>query len=241
MKRSYELAEYRLNGRTVHVEIYRPRSTPVTPAILYLHEIYGVIDAYREDAEELASRGYRVFLPNLYSGGMARKYCVRAAVTSAGRLNSAISPLYKEIAELLRIMRAEPSCDGTLGMIGMCLTGGFVIQAAMREGVEAPVIYHHSLGLQGAGVPSDEEPELAKIQRMQGHWSRVDPFCPAPRRERLKRLLGDRLDDFVYNIPHGFRSLARKTDASALAWRRTLAFFDQNLGSNAHRSTATES
>ena len=93
----------------------------------------------------------------------------------------------------------------------------------------APVVYHHSLGMEGAGVPRDEEAGLDKIQRLQGHWSRVDPFCPAARRDRLINKLGDRVEAHVYNIPHGFRSGSRLTQGSKLAWQRTLRFFDEHL------------
>lgn len=229
MSQTPEVINRCLNGRDIEIEIYRPKGKPVAAGILYLHEIYGVIAPYREDAQALADAGYLVYLPNLYSGDSGRKYCVRAIVNTVGRVNSADSPLYKEIAELIELQKQDPACNGQLGMIGMCLTGGYVIQAAMREGIEAPVIFHHSLGREGAGIPHNEEAELANVKRLQGHWSRVDPFCPKQRRQRLKTLLGDRLDDHVYNIPHGFRSLARKTKASALAWQRTLAFFEQHL------------
>ncbi|MGB1581675.1 MAG: dienelactone hydrolase family protein [Nevskiales bacterium] len=234
-----EVTTQRLHGRDVTVEIYRPQNKPVAAGVLYLHEIYGLIDAYREDAQDLASRGYLVYLPNLYTGG-SRQYCVRAMVNAAGRLNASSSPLYMEIAQLLSNLRQDPGCSSHVGMIGMCLTGGFVIQAAMRAGVEAPVVYHHGLGLEGAGIPIEEESELVKVKRMQGHWSRVDPFCPAKRRARLKTLLGDRLEENVYNIPHGFRSLARNTKGSQLAWERTLAFFDQHLSAEKPPSAAMD-
>ncbi len=215
--------------RSVAVEVYRPDSEIPAPGILYLHEIYGVTDGYRADARELAARGYLVYLPDLY-GGNARAYCVRAAVTSVARNNSVKSPLYAEITELLNALKADPACNGKLGMLGMCLTGGFVIQAAMRPDMQAPVVYHHGFGLQGAGIPYSEEAGLNKITRMQGHFSRVDPFCPAKRRKRLMEKLGGRLDAHVYDIPHGFRSASRKTQAADLAWQRTLAFYDQHLG-----------
>lgn len=233
MQTNPEITTVTLNGRKVDVEVYRPAGKAVAPGVLYLHEIFGLIDPYREDAQALANRGYLVYLPNLYTGPdtgkSKREYCVRAIVNTVGRHNSVDNPLYKEIAELITLQRNDPACNGELGMIGMCLTGGYVIQAAMREGVEAPVIFHHSLGRQGAGIPTKEESELVNVKRLQGHWSRVDPFCPKQRRQRLKQLLGDRLDDHVYNIPHGFRSLARKTQSSQLAWERTLAFFDEHL------------
>lgn len=221
------------NGREITVERYLPPGGGPAPGVLYLHEIFGLLDCYREDARELASRGYVVWLPDLFSG-RAIDYCVRAAVRSVGRINSASSPLYREIDALLDQLKQDDACNGRLGIIGMCLTGGFVIQAAMRDDMEAPVVYHHSFGQQGAGLPLKEEDGLATVKRMQGHWSRVDPFCPKKRRERLKDLLGDRLDAHVYNIPHGFRSAGRGTRDGKTAWERTLAFFDRHLTDDAH-------
>lgn len=224
-----ERVTQRLNGRPVTVEIYRPAGEGPAPGVIYLHEIYGLIEAYREDARDLAAQGYLVYLPDLYSAAGARAYCLRAIVRGAGRRNAADNPLYQEISALVAGLRAEPECNGAVGMIGMCLTGGFVIQAAMRDAIEAPVIYHHSLGLQGAGIPRAEEAELAQVRQMQGHWSRRDPFCPAGRRRRLEALLGDRLEAHVYGIRHGFRSLARDSREADLAWRRTLDFFARHL------------
>lgn len=217
-----------VNGRNINVEIYRPENGSRAPGILYLHEVFGMLDVYREDARELASRGYVVYLPDLYSGN-AGGYCIRAIVASAGRNNHSGNPLMQEIHALLDAVKLDGSCNGKIGMLGMCLTGGFVIQAALREDMIAPVLYHHSLGVEGAGVPRSEEDSLVNIKRLQGHWSKVDPFCPRQRRERLKTILGDRLDAHVYNIPHGFRSSARATRSAQLAWERTLAFFDQHL------------
>lgn len=223
-----EVVELALSQRKIRLEVHRPDNAAAAPGILYLHEIFGLLDVYRKDAEELAARGYVVYLPDLYSDGAAR-YCVRAMVRSAGRRNAASSGPNREVAELLDRLKADPHCNGKLGMIGMCLTGGFVIQSAMRPDMLAPVVYHHSLGMEGAGVPRDEEAGLDKIQRLQGHWSRVDPFCPAARRDRLINKLGDRVEAHVYNIPHGFRSGSRLTQGSKLAWQRTLRFFDEHL------------
>ena len=215
-------------GRDITVEVYRPAATQKAPGVLYLHEIFGPLEVYREDARQLAEQGYLVYLPDLYSGDAAA-YCVRALVAKAGRNNAASNPLLAEIHQLLDALKDDAACNEKLGIIGMCLSGGYVIQAAMRDDVEAPVVYHHSLGLQGAGVPMHEEHALQSIKRMQGHWSRIDPFCPAKRRKRLQQQLGDRLDAHIYNIPHGFRSTARGTRAADLAWQRTLAFFQQHL------------
>lgn len=213
-------------GREINVEVYAPAGGEPAPGILLLHELMGLLDCYRQDARELAERGYLVYLPDLYTDGAAR-YCVRAMVHEAGRKNRSISGPNQEVHDLLDSLKFDKRCNGRLGMIGQCLTGGFVLHMARREDMDAPVIYHHSLGLEGAGVPKDES--LDEIRLLQGHWSRVDPFCPARRRRRLVRELGDRVEAHVYNSPHSFRALNRNSGNARLAWQRTLDFFERQL------------
>jgi len=83
--------------------------------------------------------------------------------------------------------------------------------------------------LEGAGIPKSESLDGIKI--LQGHWSNVDPFCPAAKRNKLIDGLGDRVEAYTYNMPHGFRSLSRSLPDSKIVWERTLAFFDRELKS----------
>lgn len=213
-------------GRTLTLETFAPQAVPA-PGILYLHELMGMSDGYREDARELAGRGYLVYLPDLYSGQCMR-YVFDAFVRAPGRENRADNPLLREIDVLLDTLAADERCTGRLGMLGMCMTAGYVIQMAKRPDMDAPVLYHHSLGLTGSGVPDDEP--LHDVRRIQGHWVEPDIFCPRARRERLIARLGDRVEPYLYfDVKHGLRSVSRKTDASRLAWDRTLDFFDRQL------------
>ena len=225
-----EIKTITLPTRQIEVEVYAPASSSEkAPAILLLHELFGILDVYREDAQDLADRGYLVYVPNLFSGG-AVKYCIRAMVSKAGRINAADSEVNQEIHVLLNALKADPRSNGRLGMLGQCLTGGYVIQMAKREDMLAPVVYHHSLGIQGAGVPKKES--LDEVRILQGHWSNVDPFCPATKRNKLIQKLGDRVEAYTYNMPHGFRSVSRGLPEAKVVWQRTVEFFDRELNQN---------
>ena len=225
-----EIKTITLPTRKIEVEVYAPAQTSEkVPAILLLHELFGILDVYRDDAKDLANRGYLVYAPNLLSGG-AVKYCIRAMVSKAGRINAADSDMNKEIHVLLDALKADPRSNGRLGMLGQCLTGGYVIQMAKREDMLAPVVYHHSLGIQGAGVPKKES--LDDIRILQGHWSNVDPFCPATKRNKLIQELGDWVEAYTYNMPHGFRSVSRGLPEAKVVWQRTVEFFDRELKQN---------
>ena len=221
-----ERTQVSVGRRELDLEIYPPPGNDRAPGVLILHEMYGLKDWYRKDAEEIASRGYLVYLPDLFSGAPIQ-YCVRAIVTAAGRENRADGPLNGEIHRLLDALAGDRRCNGRLGMLGMCLTGGFVIQMAKREDMRAPVLYHHSLGVQGGGLPESESTD--GIRLVQAHFARRDPFCPRSRRRRLAERLGDRLEAYEYDMGHGFRSVSRKQPEAPLAWERTLHFFDRQL------------
>lgn len=215
-----------LADRSINIEIFSPRDAKTAPGILYLHDIFGLRDWCREDAADLAAKGYLVWLPDLYSG-QRRQYCIKQIFREAGRNNRANNPLNTEIHHLLDSLKADAQCNGKLGMTGACLTGGFVLQMAKRDDMLAPVVYHHSFGLQGSGLPNNESSD--SITRLQGHWAKKDIFCPAKRRNQLINELGDRVDAHLYNMPHGFRSLSRNYPEAPLVWTRTLQFFDQHL------------
>lgn len=221
-----ELKTIALGKRSINVEVYAPATSGPAPGILLLHELFGVLDCYREDAADLAARGYLVYVPDLFTGG-ALRYCIRAMVSEAGRSNRAHSELNQEMHAMLDALKLDARCNGRLGMLGQCLTGGFVLQMAKRDDMLAPVLYHHSLGLEGAGIPDDES--LDGIRLLQGHWSTIDPICPASRREKVIKGLGQRVEAYTYAMPHGFRSLSRALPGAKVVWQRTLDFFEREL------------
>jgi len=221
-----ELRTIALGKRSINVEVYAPDTRVPAPGILMLHELFGVLDCYREDAADLAARGYLVYVPDLFTGG-ALRYCIRAMVMEAGRTNRAHSGLNQEMHAMLDALKTDPRCNGRLGMLGQCLTGGFVLQMAKRDDMLAPVLYHHSLGLEGAGIPDDES--FDGIRLLQGHWSTIDPMCPASRRERVIKGLGQRVEAYTYPMPHGFRSLSRALPGAKVVWQRTVDFFEREL------------
>lgn len=215
-----ELRAHAVGRRTIDVEYYRPAGAGPWPAVLLLHEMFGLTSQVRADARHLAREGFLVMAPNLYTDGM-RKYCMKYVFGSLK--NPADGDQLAELHRLLDVLKADPDCNGKLGVIGMCLTGGFVLQLARRDDVAAPVVYHHATGIQDA--------EAADITRVvQGHFAAHDPICPRGKIEALGKQLGGKLDAHVYDgVGHGLRSQFRHTSQSAEAWSRTVAFFREQL------------
>ena len=114
-------------------------------------------------------KSYIWFMCPIYLVVVQSKYCIRAMVSKAGRINAADSEVNQEIHVLLDALKADPRSNGRLGMLGQ-FNRGYVIQMAKREDMLAPVVYHHSLGIQGAGVPKKNL--LDDIRILQGHWAK---------------------------------------------------------------------
>ncbi len=230
-------------SRRLRCELWRPDPTRhgagPHPGVLLLHELFGLTDNVRDDARRLADAGYLALAPDLFSDGGQVRYCLKQFFSMEGLLNKATSEGNREVGDLLDQLAANPACNGRIGMIGQCLTGGFVLQMARRPDMAAPVVFHHSLGVQGGGLP-DADARNVKGPVL-GHFAAFDPVaCPRQRRERLKEILGERLEAHVYEgVGHGIRSLYRNRPPSDRAWDRTMAFLDRHLRVEVDRGAAT--
>lgn len=234
MKAAVKAEDHRIAvyGRFIDATLFRSDIAsdkhPV-PGILLLHEAFGVTSQIKEDAKELAGLGYGVLVPDLYSETGAARYCIRQFITEAGMKNRSSNPAVHELFHVLDYLETLPCIDRErIGAVGMCLTGGFILHLARRPELKAPVIFHHSLGLAGAGV----SPRAAAQVRhtIQGHYVTNDLFCPKARQEALRDLLGDKLDYHLYpGAKHGLRSVDRNTRAGQEAWEKTKAFFAEHL------------
>lgn len=223
-----ELCAHACGRRTIDVEYYRPPTgRGPWPGVLLLHELFGLTSQVRADARALAREGYLVMAPNLYSDGMAR-YCMKHFFSRDALDNRSDAEAVREVHELLDRLKQHPDCNGRLGMIGMCMTGGFVLQMARRDDLAAPVVFHHSFGVRGTGLADEDAAAVRNV--VQGHFAAQDRICPRTKFEGLARQLGDRLEMNVYDgVGHGLRSTFRHTPQGEEAWQRTLAFFREQL------------
>lgn len=218
-----------LGRRAIDAELYMPEGDGPFPGILILHELFGLTSDVRADARHLAREGYLTMAPDLYSGGGMRRYCMRMFFSPDAVLNRSKAPQVREIHQCLDWLKSRRECSGHLGMIGMCLTGGFVLQMATRDDMAAPVVFHHSFGVAGSGMPAADADRVRHT--VLGHFAEQDRMlCPERRIRQLAGQLGERLEAHTYpGIGHGIRSQFRHTPQSTEAWDRTLRFFADHL------------
>ncbi|BBM89554.1 carboxymethylenebutenolidase [Spirochaetota bacterium] len=200
------------------------------PALILIHEWWGLNDDIKRKADEFAAEGYVAFAVDLYGGrsttdaGEARK--LSAAVRKD--VGAAFSNLKSAIA----FLKNYPRVDGDrIGSVGWCFGGGWSYQMAKNDlNTKVSVIYY------GFFNPSDD---LSKMRaEIIGHFAENDRGIKIDSvREfqvKLKTLNGNH-EVYIYpNTTHGFASRkgnnpVYKKDAAELAMQRTLAFLKRQL------------
>lgn len=220
-----------LLNRTMDAYFYEASGTEKRPGILFLPDLTGIQKTTHTSAKILCEEGnFNVLIPDLYSGGINMpKYCTQFFFNNLARNNEANGnePL-TEFFEILDQFKAFDKVDkNNIGMVGQCLTGGFVLHAAIRPEVKAPVVFHHSFGRKGSGMPKSCS-ALVK-NKIQGHFVYLDAFCPASRVKELKEELGDNLETHWYALPHGVPHLFFNNPQGKKAFERMSDFFKSQL------------
>lgn len=223
------LQTYSLSQREIDVHVYQ-NGEENKPAIIFLPDLTGVADSQLETARILALEGFHVFVPDLFSHGGAMRYCMQTIFNMAFVSNAADNPGVLEIYDIIDRVKQLPFVDPSrIGVIGQCLTGGFALHCALRDDVKAPVVFHHSFGLTGSGMPEDAARAICKT--VQGHYVKIDPFCPKARVDQLKEQMGEYLDVSYYDwLPHGIPHFFRLTDKGRRSYINMVRFLKMQLG-----------
>ena len=195
-------------GRTR--DVYR---TGTGPTVLVISEMPGITPLVADFARKVASAGCSVAMPHLFgrdgepaSNGAYRRALRQVCVSREFVLFSSgtSSPVTKWLNELAHHEHATTGGPG-VGVVGMCLTGGFALAMMVDPIVVAPVLSQPSLPIalrksskaRGDLAISDTEraavaARAAAGQCVVGLRFTGDPLVPAERFAALRALLGDR-------------------------------------------------
>ncbi len=127
------------------------------PGVVLVHDVFGMSDDMREQADWLAAAGYLTVIPDLYAKdgqtqGWGRVRCVAGAFRA---MRSGRGPAYDELETARTDLAAREDCTGAVGAIGYCMGGGFALMLAPRPGWSAASVNYGPLpedleALQGA-------------------------------------------------------------------------------------------
>ena len=198
------------------------------PAVILIHEWWGLNSQIKEMASKFAELGYVALAVDLYGGKvtsdpkMARKY----AGVVGGNKDAAFANLRGAVA----FLKSHGSVrTDALAAVGWCFGGGWSYQIAKNNlGVQASVIYY------GRFNPQDD---LQKMRAtIMGHFGAKDRGIKEDSvrafQATLKTLKGKH-EVFIYeNAGHAFANAGSRNyepGSANLAWSRTTKFLKQAL------------
>ena len=198
------------------------------PAVVMIHEWWGLNDQIKTQAQRLAGEGYRVLAVDMYGGRVATTpqeagTYMREVTNNTG---AGVANLRAAAEYLMTRQRASK-----VGVIGWCFGGAWSLQAAlfMPENIDAAVMYY-------GRVVTDRDRLSALDAPLLGHFGAEDrsiPVADVRAMEATLKELGKTVEVHVYEgAGHGFANpsgQAHKADAAEAAWGRTTAFLAQHL------------
>ena len=201
------------------------------PAVMLIHEWWGLNDQIKTVAAELAQLGYVALAIDLFDGKVATtpdaaRAQVQGMQDEKGRAICGAWLTWLETAKVDGTARA----NGKLATLGWCFGGGWSLQASLVHPVDGTVIYYGRVG----GTPEELKALKGPVQ---GHFAEKDQFITRSMVTAWTRsmdMAGQSYEVFWYDADHAFANPtgSRYDEPDArLAWGRTTEFLDFTMRS----------
>ena len=217
-----------------------PAGTGPWPAVVMVHEVFGIDAAMRAQITRLAQAGYVVLMPDLFSRGGARK-CLTATFKA---LTTGTGQAFDDVESAKAHLLARADTTDKVGVIGFCMGGGFALLLASR-GYDASAVNYGMM-------PKDLDAALTGACPIVASFGAKDKQLSGAADKLRLALTTKKIDNDVKEYPetgHAFMNphqaggpvfgtLLRisgakpNPDAAADAWSRIEKFFGEHLAKN---------
>jgi carboxymethylenebutenolidase len=224
-----------IQGRNGTFDAYIARPEALSaPAVIVLHEVFGVNADIRKTCDELAELGFIAAAPDLF---WRQEPGVDLSVTSEPDWQHGLR-LYQgydrdagaeDVKDTAGVAAKMPECTGVVAVLGYCLGGLMSFLTAVRHRVDAAVVYH--------GGEIDKY--LGEVDRLHVpvlmHLADEDEFISKSAQAEIKAALTSKPNVTIYSYPGQRHAFARHNGAhynaaaAALANGRTRDFLNQRL------------
>jgi carboxymethylenebutenolidase len=194
------------------------------PGVIVIQEWWGLNDHIRNIANRFADVGFNALAPDLYQGKVVSDRDEASHMMNHLDFQGAT---HQDIRGAVDHMRAQGS---KVGVVGFCMGGALTIAAAVHvPNVSAAVCFY--------GIPPQDFASPADINiPFQGHFANRDDWCTPKAVDALEAAMkpqSHQPEIFRYNADHAFFNNTRPevfdAKATALAWARTVGFFEKHL------------
>ncbi|MGD1158496.1 MAG: dienelactone hydrolase family protein [Terriglobia bacterium] len=215
-------------GETLTGYLVLPESGGKHPALLVIHEWWGLNDWVKEQARRLAEQGYVALAVDLYRGQVAYDPSLAHELMRGMPQDRAV----RDLKAAFDYLAARQDVNKEkIGSVGWCMGGGFSLLLAVDEPrLAACVLNYGSMPTDSADIQKIHAPVLGNF----GADDRGIPPSAVEAFERAMKGANKSVDVKVYpGAGHAFENpnnkLGYREVAAEDAWKRTLTFLDHNL------------
>jgi carboxymethylenebutenolidase len=219
---------YKSGDETVQAVVYTPAGKGPFPAMIVIHEWWGLNDWVKDQAGKLADQGYVALAIDLYRGKIATTPDLAHEIMRGVPEDRA----KRDLHAAFEFLQSQPNVrKDRIGSIGWCMGGGYSLDVALQEPtLAADVINYGHLATDPEALKKINAPIL-------GLFGALDQGIPPGDVKKFGETLdkqGKKIDIKIYNdAGHAFENSTRKDSYRAAdaadAWKRTLSFLAETL------------
>ena len=206
----------------------RPDDDGAYPAVVMIHEWWGLNENIERMAEILAGHEYVVFAVDLYDGEVATDS--EAAARLSGQVRESPDEAVATMSGAVEGLRAMSGTTDRVASLGWCFGGGQSLQLSLSDAdLDATVIYYGTLATDEATLERIDGPVL-------GIFGSEDRVVPIEDVQAFDETLGDlaiEREIHVYEgAGHAFANPSGerfRPEDTRDAWAKTLDFLDRAL------------
>jgi carboxymethylenebutenolidase len=219
---------YKSGEDTVHGILYTPEGKGPFPAIIVIHEWWGLNDWVKEQASKLSDQGYVALATDLYRGKVATTPDEAHEIMRGVPEDRA----QRDLHAAYEFLQSQPDVKkNRIGAIGWCMGGGYSLDVALQEpDLAADVINYGHLATDPAALKKINAPILGLF----GAQDRGITPDDVKKFEGQLKQLGKKIDVTIYpDAGHAFENPNNKDGYrpkdAADAWDKTVKFLAANL------------
>jgi carboxymethylenebutenolidase len=219
---------YKSGDEIVSGTLYVPAGKGPFPALIVIHEWWGLNDWVKEQASKFADQGYVALAVDLYRGKVADTPELAHELMRGVPEDRAA----RDLRSAFDFLASQPNVrKDRIGSIGWCMGGGYSLDVALQEPTLAAAVINY-------GHLATEPAELKKINApILGSFGGQDRGIPPEDVKKFQQALeqfGKKADIKIYpDAGHAFENPNNKQGYRAAdaadAWKRTLDFLASTL------------
>ena len=219
---------YQSGSETVNAILYTPQGKGPFPALVVIHEWWGLNDWVKEEASKLADQGYVALAIDLYRGKVATTPDEAHQIMRGVPEDRANRDLLAASAYLRSQKYVDPA---RVGSIGWCMGGGYSLDLAVNDPeLKAAVINYGHLASDDATLKKIN----ASILGIFGGQDKGIPPADVNKFEAQLKAQGKTVEIHIFpDAGHAFENPNNKAgyraDDAAEAWKLTTAFLAEQL------------